>query len=308
MARLDIVHFGLMGAALGLAYLVPFELLLLAYVVLGPAHYLTEISWLHDRKYFLPHSSIPVLLAAAAVGAAFITDGYWFGVLFWITFVLCALLAAGTTAMQSTLIMVGAIVATLFIVARGSNFIVLGTLLPTLVHVSLFTLVFMVVGALRSGSRAQAWLVGAYVAAIVAILLLPPSASTVVPAFARTAQEYFGGVAPALGRVLGIGDLTLDARLVGLLAFVYTYHYLNWFIKADVIRWSAMSTRRMAVVVGASALSTAFYFYDYAWGFVVLLGLSLMHVVLEFPLNAISLRQLGTLAAQGVTRGKRQRA
>ncbi len=55
MARLDIAHFGLMGGALGLAYLVPFELLLLAYVVLGPAHYLTEISWLHDRKYFLPH-------------------------------------------------------------------------------------------------------------------------------------------------------------------------------------------------------------------------------------------------------------
>jgi hypothetical protein len=222
MARLDIVHFGLMAAALGFAYLVPFELLLLAYVVLGPAHYLTEISWLHDRNYFLPHPGIPVLLAAAAVGAAFITDGYWFGVLFWVVFVLCALLAAGTTAMQSTLIMVGAIVATLFIAARGSNFIVLGTLLPTLVHVSLFTFVLMVAGALRTGSRVQACMVGAYLAAIVAILLLPPSAATVVPAFARTAQDYFGGVAPALGRVLGIEGLMLDARLVGLLAFVYT--------------------------------------------------------------------------------------
>ena len=40
----DAAHLGLMLAALALTYLVPFELLLLAYVVLGPAHYATEIS------------------------------------------------------------------------------------------------------------------------------------------------------------------------------------------------------------------------------------------------------------------------
>src|SRR2546423_477488 len=53
MPRVDVVHLGLMLSALGLAYLLPFELLLIAYAVLGPAHYLTEISWLHDRQYFL---------------------------------------------------------------------------------------------------------------------------------------------------------------------------------------------------------------------------------------------------------------
>src|SRR5437879_1378671 len=51
--------------ALGLTYLLPFELLLLSYVVLGPAHYATEISWLHDRKYFLPQRGD---VAAAARG------------------------------------------------------------------------------------------------------------------------------------------------------------------------------------------------------------------------------------------------
>ena len=50
--------------AFAAAYLVPFELLLLSYVVLGPAHYFTEISWLHDRKYFLPHRGIALALAA----------------------------------------------------------------------------------------------------------------------------------------------------------------------------------------------------------------------------------------------------
>src|SRR5580698_5591599 len=75
----DAIHLGLMLAALGLTYLVPFELLLLSYVVLGPAHYFTEISWLHDRKYFLPHRSVPIVLAVVAVIAALIDNASWFG-------------------------------------------------------------------------------------------------------------------------------------------------------------------------------------------------------------------------------------
>ena len=35
-----------------IAFIIPFELFLFAYAVLGPLHYLTEISWLHDRGYF----------------------------------------------------------------------------------------------------------------------------------------------------------------------------------------------------------------------------------------------------------------
>ena len=61
----------------------------------------------------------------------------------------------------------------------------LGILLPTLIHVSLFTLVFMVLGALKSGSRMQAVLVVLYLAAIGLLLALPPSASTQIPAFAK---------------------------------------------------------------------------------------------------------------------------
>ena len=176
---------------------------------------------------------------------------------------------------------------------NGSSLAVLGILLPTLIHVSLFTLVFMMLGAYRSGSKMQALLVVVYLLAIGIILVVPPSAATQIPAFAKAGQEYFGNVGPALGRLLGIADLQLDTRLTSLLAFVYTYHYLNWFIKADVIRWAAIPRLRLALVVAASAASTALYFYDYAFGFTVLLALSLVHVVLEFPLNSLALRQLG---------------
>src|SRR6266853_2962659 len=100
MRATDAVHLGLMLSAVAVTYLVPFELLLLSYVILGPAHYFTEISWLHDRKYFLPHRSVPIVLAFVAVIAALIDHASWFGFVMWGAFVACALLAATATAAQ----------------------------------------------------------------------------------------------------------------------------------------------------------------------------------------------------------------
>jgi hypothetical protein len=65
MSRFDAFHAGLMLAALGLAYALPCRLILLSYAVLGPAHYLTEISWLHERSYFLPQRALAWLPTAA---------------------------------------------------------------------------------------------------------------------------------------------------------------------------------------------------------------------------------------------------
>ncbi|CAN5314866.1 hypothetical protein BH11PSE4_BH11PSE4_11130 [soil metagenome] len=296
----DAVHLGLMLLAIGAAYLVPFELLLLSYVVLGPAHYFTEISWLHDRKYFLPHRGIAIALAAAATVLALIDNASWFGIAIWSALVICALLAATASAAEGTLLVMIAAGLAAVMYSSGSSFAVLGVLIPTLIHVSLFTLVFMTLGAYRSGSRSQALLVVIYLIAIAVILIAPPTAEARIPTFARVGQEYFGNVGPALGRLLGIPDLRLDTRLTSLLAFAYTYHYLNWFIKADVIRWTDVSASRLALVIAASAASTALYFYDYAFGFTFLLALSLVHILLEFPLNAMALRQLGSAASTGV--------
>ena len=230
----DAAHLALMLAALAVSYLVPFELLLLSYVVLGPAHYATEISWLHDRKYFLPHVGVAVFLALVAIAAALIADASWFGFVMWAAFVVCAMLAATTTALQSMLVFMVAIALTAIMLSNGLSIAVLGILLPTLIHVSLFTLIFMTLGALRSGERTQWCLIACYLVSIVLILTLPPTTKTLVPSFAKAATDYFANVAPALSRLFGISGLTLDNRLVGLLAFVYTYHYLNWFIKARV--------------------------------------------------------------------------
>ncbi|MFM7387345.1 MAG: hypothetical protein ACKO5L_04225, partial [Bacteroidota bacterium] len=50
--RINYVNIGLMGITAVLAFFLPFETFLFAYAFLGPLHYLTEISWLHDRQYF----------------------------------------------------------------------------------------------------------------------------------------------------------------------------------------------------------------------------------------------------------------
>ena len=49
----DLINIGLMIISCIAAYLLPFELFLFSYAILGPLHYLTEISWLHRRDYFV---------------------------------------------------------------------------------------------------------------------------------------------------------------------------------------------------------------------------------------------------------------
>jgi hypothetical protein len=296
----DAIHLGLMLLALAAAYLVPFELLLLAYVVLGPAHYFTEISWLHDRSYFLPHRGIAVALAALAIAAALIDNATWFGFAMWGALIVCAMLAATKSAAEGTLLFMIAIGIAAIMYAGDTSLAVAGILIPTLIHVSLFTLVFMALGAWRAQSRTQALLIVVYLAAIAAILLAPPTAEIRIASFAQAAKEYFGNVGPALSRLFGIRGLQLDTRLTSLLAFVYTYHYLNWFIKADVIRWADIPKVRLVLLVAASAAATALYFYDYAFGFTFLLALSLVHILLEFPLDALALRQLGAALGSGL--------
>ena len=51
-AQINYLNMGLMAFSAALAYFLPFETFLFAYAFLGPLHYLTEISWLHDRNYF----------------------------------------------------------------------------------------------------------------------------------------------------------------------------------------------------------------------------------------------------------------
>jgi hypothetical protein len=304
--RGDWAHLALMIAAFGLAYAMPFELLILARAVLGPAHYATEISWLHDRGYFLKRRDIAAALAVVAVGVALINNASWFGFAIWAAFAVGAAAAATRSSTQTALLLIAATGLTAIMFIKWPALSVMGGLLTTVVHASLFTLIFMGLGAWHARSRFQAALIGAYIAAIALIVMFPPSETPANPAFTAVAHQYFDGIGDQLGMLFGTGKISLD-RLIGLLAFVYTYHYLNWFIKAEVIRWATIPPMRWAAIGIVSVGSTGLYFYDFALGFSVLLALSLMHVVLEFPLDALAARQLGEAIAGSLSAHARQR-
>ena len=71
--RVNALNIALMLASATVAWVAPFEIFVLSYAMLGLLHYLTQISWLHDRGYFtrarydvLPLVALGVLERAAA--------------------------------------------------------------------------------------------------------------------------------------------------------------------------------------------------------------------------------------------------
>ena len=49
---INLANIILMLVSCAIAFVLPFELFLFSYAVLGPLHYLTEISWLHKSNYY----------------------------------------------------------------------------------------------------------------------------------------------------------------------------------------------------------------------------------------------------------------
>jgi hypothetical protein len=309
---LDGTHLVLMLAALVLAFALPFELVVFSYAVLGPAHYLTEISWLHEKSYFLPHRFLVVaLLLATALMVAL--RGNFTATSFILICLLSVCGALAFTREWAWRAIVGGIglIVGLALASYGPAAFFVTIMIPSLVHVSLFTFIFILVGYLNSGSRFQMLLASVYVSSIALILIYPP-ASAHSAEMAKLASRYFGGLSEALADVIGKERIPLDGRLSGLLSLVYTYHYLNWFIKVRVINWHKISKPRLAGIAGLSATATGLYLYDYSLGLKLLFSLSMLHVVLEFPLNAITFRRLvaGTTAVQlsetGLARSRSQ--
>jgi hypothetical protein len=75
------------------------------------------------------------------------------------------------------------------------------------------------------------------------------------------------------------------------IAFAYTYHYLNWFSKTSIIGWSKnISKSKLIVIISIWLVSVFLYFYDYKTGLIALFFLSSLHVLLEFPLNIVSIK------------------
>ncbi len=81
--------------------------------------------------------------------------------------------------------------------------------------------------------------------------------------------------------------------LMAFIAYAYTYHYLNWFSKTSVIGWHRSSSKRLYAVMALWFLSLGIYAASYQTGLRWLFFLSLLHVVLELPLNYVTFFAIG---------------
>jgi hypothetical protein len=187
----------------------------------------------------------------------------------------------------------------------ANNFVLFFTLfLPTLVHVYVFTMLFMLYGAFKSKSRIG--LLSVFILLLCPVLLYtiyPDRTFYAVSEFGKKTYESFKYV--NILSLMKFFDHPLPAQesdwygiifhskpgilLMRFIAFAYTYHYLNWFSKTSVIQWHKVPKWRFALVVLVWIASLALYKYDYIIGFQWLYFLSFLHVVLEFPLNVMSI-------------------
>ncbi len=300
--NLDIVNiFLILGSAVA-AWFFPFELFLFSYAVLGPLHYLTEISWLKKKNYFtrgrfdryyfwlgeLVLLSLPFIPGLhAAWLPMFILAMLFFG----------AAIFVNTTNLYVRLIAFAAVVLVVAALQGFSFFIIFFTLLVTIIHVFVFTGCFMLFGALKSRSRWGIASLAVYIAAAVALLLGNAGPVFAAGSYVQATYASFASLNVYLLQLFHVGSTngsaTVFSSSAGLavmrfIAFAYTYHFANWFSKTKVIRWHEVGRAQLAGILVFWMAAVSLYAYDYRLGLLVLLFLSVTHVFLELPLDHIT--------------------
>ena len=175
----------------------------------------------------------------------------------------------------------------------------IGVLLPTLIHVFAFTGLFMLYGAIKSKSVYGYMSVLLLLACGVCCFAIPSASAvhesgTAVDAY-RSSNFHSVNATILNFNLPQPWDYSntslfseLGVQLQRFIAFSYTYHYLNWFSKTSIIGWHKIPRRNIFISMFIWVGSVALYLYNYRMGLKVLLFLSILHVILEFPLNAQS--------------------
>lgn len=318
----------LMLISLGAAFVLPFELFLFSYAVLGPLHYLTEISWLSDRGFFTQQKRDWLLLAVMCslllLGQKGVLGEWHVPQLARVNadLGLGALgLALVLATLKGTLERGFALLALLALIVSThgapASVLIFGLYLPTIVHVCLFTGAFILLGALKAKSGSGYLSFAVFIACIaVALSVAPAAASTAASDGVMLSYKSFAALNVNIARNLGFGsgvepvsaassvlspfgsyaeifNSSTGLRVMRFIAFAYTYHYLNWFSKTSVIGWHKIRKARIAVIVAIWIASLALFRIDYLLGVKWLYFLSFLHVILEFPLNHLSFIGIG---------------
>lgn len=320
----DKINLAMMLLALLLATLYPFKTFLFSFVILGPLHYLTEINWLNDKQYFTSHNKH---FKKIAISAAFIftlpylikldsvkhllpityidqssnylqiyTNGISLGIIgLTIGFSLWKKL-------YSSILLMLLLVFLIFIFQNNTKLATwVGIYIPTIVHVYIFTGIFMLYGALKSKSKIGLInvLIFTLIPFIIKYININPAHyhfSTLIKSI--FIDNNFHVLNAKLTELIGESEghefffyELIDLKIQIFIAFAYSYHYLNWFTKTTIIGWHKNFNQKKVVLIGLLWLAAmTLYYIDFKLGFLIVLFFSTLHVFVEFPLNLVSIR------------------
>lgn len=322
--KIDLLNIGLIIVSLIIAVMLPFELFLFSYAILGPLHYLTEINWLKDKKYFVQKNSkwIRVFLLFAILVSIYpvykiidfsIDNSFMQGVTFALkntSFLLLSgfLFAIGLIFFKKIshliiMLAVSILLSILLYYFLPTEAFFVGLFLPTIIHVYFFTGLFMLYGASKASSKVGygGAVLLLLVPFIIAFININPSdfsvsqetsniySSSGMIMVTAAITKLFGGLRD--GQFIALSPIAIKAQIF--IAFAYTYHYLNWFSKTSIIGWkNALTTRKTVYIALIWAAAVSLYLYDFYTGLIALYFLSILHVFFEFPLNAITIKEL----------------
>ena len=333
--KIEITNFLLIWVTLVFAFQFPFQLFLFSYAILGPLHYLTEINWLEKKNYFLDGQrdkknylkAVFIGLLLLTITFAFFEIGKWeltkpwqdsilksdisqplntytqwsFSALF-VVFIFAVVFQSTKLAINRMLIIGICALATLFLYKFTFFAVCFGIFLPTIIHVFLFTLLFMWSGAKKSKST---WGYVNVVSMIFVLIVIAArenlvlSSDTSQSTFETFIATNFHQVNYALTRMLGDSggsnwnlQLPIVWKVQTFIAFAYTYHYLNWFSKTSVIQWHKVDKRKMTITLTLWISCCLMFYFNYRIGLAAIYVLSMLHIILEFPLNISSIKSL----------------
>ena len=279
------------------ASVAPLQVFIFVYAFVGPLHYLTEMAWLRKKEFYFregivsPRSYLAIAALLCVAGSVDFylhrgVTGYAVGILVVLSlsplvknpYVLLASLVAGYCAK--------------FFVHGLVLFI--GTILPTIVHVYLFTGLFMISGLVREKRPGVLACLNPLLLALLPLGLLMATWHYRAPgAYWVKAETGFSALHVYLAGLLG-RNLHPDASILSdpaaagvlrFLAFIYLYHYLNWFAKTELLQWHKVSGKTWGLIGVLYCFSIGCYLWNFVVGFYIVNFLSLLHIFLEFPLN-----------------------
>ena len=304
--QINYINIGLMLVSAVLAFILPFELFLFSYAILGPLHYLTEIGWLHKKNYFTKGKY----------------DFLFLSVLCALVFYFSFIQPAKTNTQIPNIIFYGVLLSFIFVFIKDNlyrivlavlafiglaisktadnYFIWIGVFLPTIIHVLFFTWAFMLYGVLKNKSFSG--FLSVIALALIAMsffVIKAPGLQYQVSSYVAKSYHLFDLLNKFLIETFHLQIDTADFDsviyksnsgfiIMRFIAFSYTYHYLNWFSKTSVIQWHKVPKNTLLITLALWIFSVCLYIYNYNVGLKALYFLSFLHVFLEFPLNITS--------------------